>query len=374
MSTDWRVERVAVEPAGDAPWRVVGAQAGLVQDCLDRWGFDDWAWSTVELMAFLRRTEYERTELLVALAPNAVVGGATGMSPRTEDEPDAVVGGFIMELPLADNTRLASGNLWARPGSQCREALLDAALELARAEGRTSFLLETDHLPFGPGAEIVEPKSGVGVLPADSMTQLAASRGFALEQVQRISTFRFPADDGALAALRDDAATHAGSEYAVHSWQGDTPEQWLDALAELIGRMSTDAPMAGIDWQAESWDADRVRARDAERPVKNRGSLTVVVEHVPTGELGAFTEAEWPLAVPEVAYQHDTLVAGPHRGRRLGMLVKATQLRELGRLRPQLRRLHTWNAAENRHMLAINEAIGFTVTGHSGEWQRTLHR
>ena len=97
-----------------------------------------------------------------------------------------------------------------------------------------------------------------------------------------------------------------------------------------------------------------------------------MVEHVLSGELAAFTEAEWPLATPELAFQHDTLVAEPHRGRRLGLLVKTSQLLELGRLRPQLRRLHTWNAVENRHMLAINEAVGFTVTGHSGEWQRAL--
>ena len=268
VSTHWRVERVAVEPTGDAPWRVVGAKDALVQASLDEWGFDDWAWGTIEIMAFLRRTEYERCELLVALAPDAVVGGESEASSRAEGDPDAVVGGFLMDLPLADNTGLAGGSVWARPGADCRDALLDAALELARADGRTSFLLETDHPPTAPGADLVEPKSGVGALPADSMSQLAASRGFALEQVERISTFHFPADDGVLTTLRDDAADHAGSEYAVHSWQGATPEEWLDALAGLIARMSTDAPLAGIDWQPEAWDADRVRSRDAERPVE----------------------------------------------------------------------------------------------------------
>src|SRR5690606_3945757 len=136
------------------------------------------------------------------------------------------------------------------------------------------------------------------------------------EQVERISTFHFPADDTALQALRDDAAARAGSEYSVRSWQDSTPEQWLDSLAALIGRMSTDAPLAGLDIEPENWDAARVRSRDAERGKKGRGALAVVVEHVPSGQLAAFTELEWPLARPEVAYQHDTLVAGPHRGRR----------------------------------------------------------
>ena len=363
VSTRWRIERVDVAPAGEPPWRVLGAQAALAQDTLDQWGFEDWAWNAAELMAVLRRAEYERCELLVALDPDAPDG-----------DPDGVVGGLIVELPLADNTSFISGNVWARPGTDCRAALLDAALELAADAGRSTFLLETDHLPAGPGAELLEPRSGVGRIAADALTELAISRGFELEQVERISTFPFPADDDALRALREDAAAHAGSEYAVHTWQDSTPEQWLDSLAALIGRMSTDAPLAGIDIEPEDWDAARVRSRDAERTKKGRGALAVVAEHVPSGELAAFTELEWPLARPEVAYQHDTLVAGPHRGRRLGMLVKTTQLLELGRLRPQLRRLHTWNASENRHMLAINEAVGFAVTGYSGEWQRILDR
>lgn len=361
VSPAWRIEKVTVDPAGDPPWRVVGALQALVADAIDQWGFDDWAWGPAELMSFLRRSEYERCELLVAIDPGVPLG--------PEGDPEAVVGGLVVELPLVDNTSFISASAWARPGADCRAELLDASLELAAQAGRSTFLLETDHPPAGPGVELLTPKSGTGRLPADAQARLALSRGLELEQVERISTFGFPADDGALAAMRADAAARAGSEYVVHSWQGPTPEKWLGALALLIGRMVVDAPMAGIDYAAEAWDAERVRARDAERPVKDRGSLTVVVEHAPTGELAAFTEVEWPLAKAEVAYQHDTLVAGPHRGRRLGTLVKATQLLELGRLRPGLRRLHTWNATENRHMLAINEALGFTVTGHSGEWQ-----
>lgn len=361
MRPRWHVEQVTVAPTGAPPWRVRGAQRALVAESLDQWGFDDWAWGTPELMSFLRRADYERCELLVARAPD---------SP--EGDPDAVVGAIILELPLVDNTSFASANVWARPGADCRAELLDAALELAAREGRTTFLLETDHPPAGPDAELLEPRSGTGRLPADEITRLAASRGFALEQVERISTFRFPADDGALATLRDEAATHAGNDYTIHLWQGPTPERWLAELAALIGRMSVDAPLAGIDYEPEAWDAERVRARDARRTEKDRGGLTVVAEHLASGHLAAFTEVEWPLASPEVAFQFDTLVAGPHRGRRLGMLVKTHQLLELARIRPELRRLHTWNATENRHMLAINEALGFTVTGHSGEWQRTL--
>lgn len=362
MTRRWRIAQVTVAPEGDAPWTVVGAQQALAAESQHGWGHTDWAWGTAELMSFLRRARYERCELLIAVDLEL-----------PEGDPAAVLGAAIIELPLQDNTSFASVSVWARPTVQdCRAPLLDASLELSRREGRSTLLLETDHHTAQPGQETIEPRSGVGRLPLDPLAELAVSRGLALEQVERISTFRFPADVETLRSLREDAAAHAGPDYVVHSWQGDTPEHWLDGLAGLIGRMSTDAPLAGIDYEAEAWDAERVRERDAVRPEKNRGSLTVVVEHAPSGELAAFTEVEWPLSEPEVAYQFDTLVAGSHRGHRLGMLVKTSQLLELGRIKPELRRLHTWNASENRHMLAINEALGFEAVGSSGEWQITL--
>jgi hypothetical protein len=36
-----------------------------------------------------------------------------------------------------------------------------------------------------------------------------------------------------------------------------------------------------------------------------------------------------------------------------------------------VRRVLTYNAAENDHMLSINIALGFKPAGYDGEWQRT---
>lgn len=32
----------------------------------------------------------------------------------------------------------------------------------------------------------------------------------------------------------------------------------------------------------------------------------------------------------------------------------------------------TWNATSNRHMLAVNRALGYVVDGHGREWQKRL--
>ena len=71
-------------------------------------------------------------------------------------------------------------------------------------------------------------------------------------------------------------------------------------------------------------------------------------------------------------HQDDTLVLSEHRGRRLGMLVKAANLQRLAVEQPAARRVGTWNAEENSHMLAINVALGFRPAGGSGEWQARL--
>ncbi|PPG30127.1 hypothetical protein C5C25_09985 [Rathayibacter sp. AY2B9] len=39
---------------------------------------------------------------------------------------------------------------------------------------------------------------------------------------------------------------------------------------------------------------------------------------------------------------------------------------------PDCRAVYTWNAEENRPMLAVNEAVGFTPVAHEGQWRKEL--
>jgi len=61
-----------------------------------------------------------------------------------------------------------------------------------------------------------------------------------------------------------------------------------------------------------------------------------------------------------------------HRGRRLGMLLKLANIEHLQRLRPGHPAIVTYNAEENRHMLDVNEAVGFVPIGREGAWKKTL--
>ncbi|CAN5347361.1 hypothetical protein BH11ACT1_BH11ACT1_15440 [soil metagenome] len=143
------------------------------------------------------------------------------------------------------------------------------------------------------------------------------------------------------------------------TWDDPCPDEWVDQLAELETRMSTDAPGGGLDLHEDRWDADRVRATEAELRERGMRHSVAAAVHVPTGTLAAFSAFKRPAWTDEFVHQHDTLVLAEHRGRRLGMLVGTANLERLAAEQPDARRIGTWNAEENAHMLGINVALGF---------------
>jgi hypothetical protein len=67
-------------------------------------------------------------------------------------------------------------------------------------------------------------------------------------------------------------------------------------------------------------------------------------------------------------------VTRQHRGHRLGLLVKLAMLDLLPEREPQLTRIITGNAEENRHMIAINDEIGFAVLDRWPCWELEVER
>src|SRR5690606_37915349 len=100
--------------------------------------------------------------------------------------------------------------------------------------------------------------------------------------------------------------------------------------------------------------------------------LTTVVESVAEGHLAGFTQLSVPPTASVPIEQRDTLVLREHRGHALGMLLKLENLALLARTDPGHPSITTWNADENRHMLAVNEALGFVPMGYEGAWRLDL--
>lgn len=248
-----------------------------------------------------------------------------------------------------------------------------AAEQAAAADGRRTILGETDHpAPNGTAAgDAVMPKSGTGAVPSDTAAGFAGARGFTLEQVERVSLLEM-ADSAVGQETLNAAAAAAGADYGLEFWRGACPEHLVDTYAQLRQKMSTDAPMAGLDLEEEQWDAARVREAERKALEMDAEVLVSAAKHLPTGRLVGHTVLMVFNANPAVAFQDDTLVLRGHRGHRLGMLLKAANLVRLREELPEAARVWTWNAAENRYMLAINDQLGFVPVGWSGEWQKLL--
>jgi hypothetical protein len=157
----------------------------------------------------------------------------------------------------------------------------------------------------------------------------------------------------------------------VHTWSGLTPDEWLDEMAVLAVRMSTDAPSAGLEEPEESWDAARIREREERILESPADFLTTAIEHVGSGRLAGYTRFLVPDSGGPVN-QWTTIVRREDRGHRLGMLLKIANLQELDARFPGHPSVVTWNAEENRHMLDVNEAIGFDPIGYEGAWRKDL--
>jgi GNAT superfamily N-acetyltransferase len=250
-------------------------------------------------------------------------------------------------------------------------AIADHLERLARDDDRDRLLVYVVS-PDADG-ERLPAATGSGSVPrANDEVRFLLGRGYTLEQVERGSRLALPLDEGELRAAFAAASADSGADYAVHYWTGATPERWLDDMAVLYTRMSTDAPSAGLEEPEDVWTPQRVAAEDERQAASPRTPVTAAVEHVPTGRLVGFTVLSLPSDAARSVGQFDTLVLREHRGHRLGMLLKVANLAALHEQHPGYPSVITFNAEENRHMLQVNEDLGFVPIGYEGAWRKQL--
>lgn len=271
------------------------------------------------------------------------------------DDDGAVAGAVRIDLPQRDNTHRVDIEVHVLPARRRRgigTALLGEVRRLALADGRSTVLADVD-LPRGREA-------GHG---------FALRHGATCEQTDVRRVLALPPDAALLAALEEQAREHAQG-YEVVTWRDHVPEELLEDRALLEQRMSTDAPVGGLDWREEAWDSSRLRAHEDLQLSSGRTLHSAGAVHL--GRLVAFTDIAVLRAQPRLAQQWNTLVLREHRGHRLGLLVKLASLRLLLAQEPQATAVVTWNAQENEPMIAVNEALGFQVSGGSTAWSLAL--
>jgi GNAT superfamily N-acetyltransferase len=300
------------------------------------------------------RNPYQPKRLLVARAEGRIVAQAT-TETQTGDEADT---SWVQVLVHPEFRGRGIGR-----------ALADGVEESVLADGRRKAIAYVAGRETG-GERLPSP-TGYGSISADARTtRFMHARGYSFEQVERMSRLELPVPG--LEARVVAAQEASGPDYRVHTWVDRTPERWLEDRAVLATRMSTDAPSAGLEEPEDVWTVERVRDADDRRESNPRRHLFAAAEHLPSGRLVAFSVLSTPPQSHRAVQQYATLVLREHRGHRLGMLVKVANLAHLAATYPGHPSILTFNAEENRHMLDVNEALGFTSIAYEGAWRKDL--
>ena len=231
--------------------------------------------------------------------------------------------------------------------------LIAAAEDLCRAEGRPLVSVEVWQTP---AAEAFAQRVGYPVV----QETVIRDQFLIHDEAERLR----------LADLRAEAASHSG-DYDLVRIAGRTPEHLLEDLV-AASAASNDAPLDDLEYEDEIFDVDRIRAYEDAQLVAGSRFRRVIAVHRESGAVAGHTVVSVDNEQPQYGDQHDTTVVPTHRGHRLGLGLKAEMLDWLLEEEPALNQIRTQNAGSNDPMIAVNELLGYTVTGRRLILQRRI--
>ncbi|WP_351236237.1 hypothetical protein [Streptomyces sp. NPDC002133] len=311
--------------------------------------------------AFGLRTEAAREDTPGLPAPCRadLIGSVRVPPPATRVEewlvtadrhtPDAIAS-LRLEFPTEENTASVTAAVLAvRPGLRRRgigRKLVEFAGARGKLDGRTWLLLFAD---AGPGAE--------DTIPAARFADALGGR-----TVMTLDHLRLEVCDAPAAGPVPDG-------YTCRTWGSTVPDELVAEAARLEATLSADAPTGDLDWEPQPAAISRIRAFERMRIARGRRAYQTGIRHEGTGRLVAWSAVSMTTANPDSALQAVTVVDPGHRGRGLGRLVKALNLRYVRGSETELRTIDTWNSTGNVHMRRINEEFGFRPAGGRRMWE-----
>lgn len=283
-------------------------------------------------MALLRTGRANRIEHILARRDGQLVGTAE------------------MIMPQLDNEHLVEFELEVHPDhrhSGVGAALLAEVERRGREAGRRIFIVYTPvQVEGGPA------RTGAGARFAEANGYKAG-----LDEIQRVidlSTVDQTEVDRLLAEAWQKAA-----DYDLVQWVGRAPDDVVDAVAYLDGRLNIDAPIGDLEMEQAKVDAARIRDQESNRLLRGQQAFNTALRHRNTGALAGWTDIVVNGTDETNCWQGTTIVDPDHRGKRIGTILKIENLRLVGEYRPKMRTVRTWNAESNAHMVNINEAVGY---------------
>jgi GNAT superfamily N-acetyltransferase len=266
----------------------------------------------------------------------------------------ALAGWGSLELPHWDNPQLALVFCNVHPdarGQGIGTMLLDAQVTAATEHGRSSLLT------FG--------------WKDSHATQFLLSNGFTVGQQTAMRRLEpKEADVGTIARLAAEA-TEKAADYELVWLEGPASPEMLPELQVLFEAIN-DAPLDDVSVEPDFFPVERIEGYQRAMVARHQHLYRLLARHRRTGDWAGHTILCVDETRPGYAFQEDTTVREEHRGHRLGMLLKATMLLWMRDAQPALETIDTWNAVSNRHMIAVNEALGCRVAGLGVALQRAL--
>ena len=158
------------------------------------------------------------------------------------------------------------------------------------------------------------------------------------------------------------AALRQASGYSLRAWTGVTPDDLVEQTCTLYTALG-DAPHDEA-FEPETWDAARLRAAEQRVIAQRTRWYSVAAMHDESGEMAGLTQVNVDPDVAGWAFQEMTAVTRPHRGHRLGLLIKVAMLARLAAEEPGIRQIMTFNAVQNEHMIGVNAELGHRVSDY----------
>lgn len=270
---------------------------------------------------------------------------------HVDGEPVGVGSVSLMER---DNTHLAWLSVAVLPEHRRRghgRALMVHLLQDARAAGRTSV--------------------GLDGWESDAATAFAAAFGLRKASQAIMRRQHLAEVEPALVQKLYDEAAAVAHDYELVRVVGRSRADRLTELVEVTAAIN-DAPTDDLDIEDDVMSEERVAAYEEAVLARGNRLYRLLARHRGTGALGGHTVVAVEQERPAYAHQHDTAVARPHRGHRLGLLLKAGMLLWLAEAEPQIETVDTWNAESNDHMIAVNELLGYRVMARELQFQGEL--
>lgn len=267
---------------------------------------------------------------------------------------DTPIAKLTVNLPQRDNRHRGNVFVQVHPDHRRRghgRALLEEGLARVKTAGRRLALTYSIDAP-GPSAFL----RNAGFTPGSV-------------EIQRRQDLH-AVDQERVAKLREEARA-AARDYTLLRLVDAVPDDLVDEVAEITAAIN-DAPTDDLDIEDEVYDAKRIRAFEAAHAAARVRVYRLVARLGEDGPLAGQTIVAVPSDQPGWAWQYDTSVVRAHRGHRLGLLLKSEMLAWLAEAEPAVRWIDTWNAESNAHMIAVNEALGYSIVARGVTWQRAV--